>query len=327
MTMRLPGKKFFRRFAYFFKLIRVVNLLFIVLIQYYIKYFIINPNINSVGEASTTCLSDLQFALLVLATVFLAAAGYIINDYFDIRIDRINKPGRILIGRIFSRRFVIAFHTIFNIIGIVLGFYVSIAVGFYKLGILFIIISLMLWFYSTTFKRQVLTGNLIIAFLSAFVLLIVWIFDFFALKSDFDVIRQMYVIFSNIIIPYFIFAFIISLIREIIKDIEDREGDSQCGAGTLPVVYGIRTSRYIAIALSVLLSILLLAFTYSKYSIGMNWKVLTWFLICTVLLPLLFVIYRLFNASEDKQYYSALSDLTRIIMFAGINSILILYIF
>ena len=188
-------------------------------------------------------MSDLNFALLVLSTVLIAAAGYIINDYFDMRADRINKPDKMSIGRKISRRTAIVLHWLFNIIGVLLGAYIALRMHVWKLGILNLIVSVTLWFYSTNFKRQLLTGNIVISLLSALVLIVVWLFEFYAVNTNTDTIRDMITVFRSIIMPYFIFAFLISLVREMIKDIEDMEGDIKIFCRTFPIVYGVEKTR------------------------------------------------------------------------------------
>jgi 4-hydroxybenzoate polyprenyltransferase len=159
----------------FLKLIRLQNLLIIAFTQYMVRWCLIYPILKARGFELQ--LSDIYFFLMVLSTVMIAAAGYIINDYFDVRIDKVNKPERLVVGKGVKRRVAMGAHTVINIIAIFISLYVSYTIGAWKLGLIYFICALGLWFYSTTFKRQFLIGNIVIAFFTALVPLIVGIYD------------------------------------------------------------------------------------------------------------------------------------------------------
>ena len=216
----------------FFKLIRYPNLIIIVLSQYLFRYFILLPLMKV--EHIEPVFSHLNFALLVLSTVLIAAAGYAINDYFDIRTDRINRPHKIVVGRLISRRKAMLTHAAFNIIAVLIGIYLSYTVHSYRLASIHIVISVLLWLYSLKYKAYFLIGNLIVAFVSALTILIVWIFELYAFRTG-DPLELAKLMCDQWLWPYLKFflwayiayAFVTSLIREIIKDIEDVEGDKK----------------------------------------------------------------------------------------------------
>ncbi|MCE2734732.1 MAG: geranylgeranylglycerol-phosphate geranylgeranyltransferase, partial [Flammeovirgaceae bacterium] len=158
--------------------------------------------------------------LLSSSTIIIAAAGYIINDYYDIKIDYINKPERVVIGKIIPRRFAILFHTLFSVGGIAIGFYLS-----WQIGVIHFFSAFMLWLYSNSLKRLPLIGNVVIAFLTALSVFIIAVFY----KTN-----------INLILIYSLFAFFISLVREVVKDMEDLKGDITFGCKTLPILWGIR---------------------------------------------------------------------------------------
>ena len=149
----------------FFRLIRTKNLLIIVISQYLIRYAIIIPMTDSKS------LSDLQFFYLVLSTIFIAAAGYIINDYFDTRVDRLNNR-KLIIDHTIKRRRAILLHFVFSGIGVFLGFFLDES-RYYKSWLYKSILFQCIMFYSTHFKRSYLSGNLLISLLAALVLLII----------------------------------------------------------------------------------------------------------------------------------------------------------
>ena len=309
-----------------YRLFRVPNLLMIALTQYLVLYCIIIPNVELPNGMHF--MSNLNFGLLVLSTVLIAAAGYIINDYFDMRADRINKPDKMSIGKKISRRVAIVLHWLFNIIGVCLGAFVAyrMHVAFnimWKLAILNLIVSVSLWYYSTTFKRQVLTGNIVISLLTALVIVIVWLFEFYAVNSSTDTIRDMIIVFRSIIMPYFIFAFIISLVRELIKDIEDMEGDTKIFCQTFPITYGVEKTRNLIGALVIIILLLLGYAMYIVYIRGV--ALVFWYLLAAVELPLVYMLFKII-VSKTKEQFASLSVMTKIIMFAGILSMEVFYL-
>jgi 4-hydroxybenzoate polyprenyltransferase len=225
----------------FLRLIRYINLLYIAFTQYLIQYTIIRPILAQAGVAPT--LDHLHFFLLVLSTILIAAAGYVINDYFDVMIDSINKPRRIVIDRTIKRRTAMLLHQFMTGAGVLIGFYVAWKAGNLKLGLIHPIVAGLLWFYSTGYKRQLLIGNIVVSFLTAMVVMIVALYEhhLFA-PSDAGVNAAAYSIFI-IIFFYFLFAFLISLVRELVKDLEDVEGDRQYGCRTLPIVAGVQNTK------------------------------------------------------------------------------------
>jgi len=308
----------------YIKLLRVPNLAIIILTQYLIRFCIIKPVLQLHGVNLT--FSEMDFTLLVLSTILIAAAGYIINDYFDIQIDAYNKPDKLIVGKKVSIGTAKLIYAILNGIAFIIGFFLAIKVNAFQLGFIFVMIAIMLWYYSAKYKRQIFWGNLVVAILSALVLLIIWIFEFFSLRLspiDFiDAYRSIKII--NIIIwSYSLFAFMVTLIREMIKDIQDIEGDSKFGCRTLAVVSGIRATKYITTSL-IIICILIMA--YSQYRLFIeNFTIIFWYLMIVVQ-PLF--IYLLINViiSKNKDNYRFSGNLSKIIMLAGILSMQLVYI-
>lgn len=255
-------------FIAFLWVLRPINLAIIALMMYMLRYFIFDRWIDF--RASTYLndymelqLSSLDFFLLVVSVVLIAAAGYIINDYFDLRADRINKPQRIIIGQLVKRRVAMATHFTFNCIGVLLGFYVAWKAGNWNLGFFNVFAATVLWFYSTNLKRQYLIGNLAIALLAGMIPLMVAKFDIPLLMNTYSADVQSVLdamkgtqefweytllfptsaAFFNYIywwaIAYAGFAFVVTLAREIIKDLADLQGDKAVGCRTIPIVMGI----------------------------------------------------------------------------------------
>ena len=214
----------------YLKLFRLPNLIIIALLQYLIKYSLIIP------FGFEPILTDFEFGLLVLSTVFIAAAGYAINDYFDIQVDEINKKEEVVVGKSIKRRVAMALHLVLSFIGVILGFYLGYKAGNVNFGLIHIMASGLLWFYSTSYKRQFLIGNLVVSFLTALVVLMVPIFEITPVitQNTASAAKSVFLLIS----VYALFAFVTTFMREIIKDLEDFKGDNSMGYKTLAISWG-----------------------------------------------------------------------------------------
>jgi len=274
----------------FLSLIRSRNIIIVVISQYMARVFLIGPK-NQWLEI----IQDTNLFLLVLATSAIAAGGYIINDYFDIKIDIINKPDKVIIGKIIPRRWAILIHQIFSLSGLIIGFYLNFHIGIIN----FVAVSL-LWFYSERFKRKAFIGNFWVAALTAISILVVGIF--YRINMEFIVI-------------YAIFAFFISLIREIIKDMEDIRGDSKYNCQTLPIIWGIRKTKILIYILIGSFYTLLLSIALS---INNPYLLL---LFSSSILPFIWLSYKVYIA-DKKRDFTFLSNVCKTIMIIGIGSML-----
>jgi 4-hydroxybenzoate polyprenyltransferase len=305
----------------FFRLVRWPNLVFIALTQLLFYYCIIVPSLPAAYYQLPHHLSGQVFTLLLAASVLIAAGGYIINDYFDINIDRVNKPGKMVVEKLIYRRWAILWHLFITSIGVALSVYVSLKTNFVIL-IANIFCSLLLWFYSTTFKKKLLSGNIIIAALMAWTVMVLY----FAVNSR---------LYSNQILPgevntamqriykfavlYAGFAFIISLIREVVKDIEDMEGDEKYGCNTLPIAWGVSAAKvFVGVWMVVLIGALAIL---EFYVLQLGW----WpsVLYCGLLLmaPLCRVLYMFYNAQTTTAYHQV-SSMIKLTILLGILSML-----
>jgi 4-hydroxybenzoate polyprenyltransferase and related prenyltransferases len=309
----------------FLKLIRWQNLLMIILTMVLMRYAVLAPVISKIGVilikgSGEEIPMSLQFPwydfiLLVAATIFITAGGYVINDYFDIKTDLINK-GKVIVGTKIPRRKAIMWHSILNIAGVSAGFYISYKAGYIWLGTMFLLVSGLLYFYSASYKRQFLIGNIIVAILTAMVPLLVVFYEWPALYKYYTInaIRLPQINFIIYWVGGFaFFAFLTNLIREIIKDIEDFEGDIAYGRNTVPVVIGVLSSKIVSISLIIITIIML----YLAWHFFIN-DILTFiYLTAVIVLPLLYVIYKLVISSQKKQLHSA-SRIMKIVMLTGV---------
>lgn len=288
------GRK--RRFSIraFLKLTRLPNLLIIVLTQYLVAICLVGAH-----DTWQSTVSDFNLLLLVGATISIAAAGYIINDYYDIKIDYINKPSRVVVGKLVKRRIVLVSHIVLNALGILAGFYLSIYIGIINFFSAFV-----LWWYSNHLKRQPFVGNLSIAILTASSLMVIPIYY-----------GQGMFLVAN----YAVFGFSITLIREIIKDMEDIRGDARFGSKTLPIIWGFRKTKTLLFALTFVFVVLLFILSYNFGDATL----IGFFLL--LILPIGHLLYLLYMADTQKRF-ARLSLYCKLLMLAGVLSMLFLNI-
>lgn len=352
-------------FSSFLKLIRIENLLIIAATQYLFEYFVINkifffPNVQLYVEYAVqgfrppdnlyfgAQLSPFLFFLLSLSTVMIAAAGYIINDYFDVKTDRINKPYRIVIDRGIKRRVAMGAHTVINIIGISLGFYVGYKCGNIMLGLIHVFTATLLWFYSTNFKKMFFIGNITVALMTALVPIVVAVYEAHLQKiriQDFSLIYPMYNGFLSkyeidfnkplyFAFVFAVFAFLSNLMREIVKDMEDFVGDMETGGRTVPVMLGYTATKNIVHGINVFTIILLgaaatrFAITdddFVWYKLDKNPDYLSaGYLTVLLVIPLIIFSFMLRRSDTPRKYRRA-GMFLKFVMLAGIMYTLVIW--
>ena len=268
-----------------FRLTRFWNLVIIAVAQYLAAAFLLHRY--------TAVFTDLSLFVLSLSTVLIAAAGYIINDYYDIKIDLINKPDRVVIGKSITRRYAIFFHTFISIIGILLGLWLS-----WKIAAINFVCVFLLWLYSNQLKRQPFIGNLMVAILTG---LSIWLINWLYREPN------------TFVIIYSLFAFFMTLIREIVKDMEDMKGDTTFGCRTLPIVWGIRKTKMLLYGILFVFSVAVTFFNFSYALVPLI------FFIMFLLVPMAWLTLRLIRADTVKEYHH-LSQLCKVIMLLGVIS-------
>lgn len=330
-----------RSLLHFFRLIRLSNLLIIAATQYAVRWLVVDPFLDLLHVDLQ--MSEGLFFLLCLSTVIIAAAGYVINDYFDVKIDRVNKPGRIIVGRLIKRRVAMGAHIVMNFTGLILAAFVAYKIGMLKLTIIQIVSAGLLWYYSLVFKKQVLIGNIIIAFLTALVPFVAGIYELVLLRENFpeilssfsenmssfelfefknQFINNIKLIFSWVC-GFSGFAFMLSLIREVIKDMEDLEGDKAYSVKTFPVVYGLKRSFYLTL-IFILMTMGMVGFLQFIQLQSADYLSFLYFLVL-VQVPLIFLAIKLFYSKEKKDF-KLLSKLVKWIMLFGVCYAIVLKI-
>lgn len=266
-----------------FRLARFWNLVILGLAQYCTAYFLIGKE----------TLQDWRLFLLALSTMMIAAAGYIINDYYDIKIDLINKPDRVVIGKGITRRYALFFHTILSVSGVGIGLLLS-----WQIAVVNFLSAFLLWLYSNNLKRQPFIGNFSIGLLTA---------------ASIAIVNLLYPPFSSYILVYAFFAMVMTLVREIIKDMEDWKGDNTFGCKTLPIIWGIRKTKTLLYALLFLFVILVLLVNQSYLGLPI------YYFIFLLFVPLGYLLARLIRADTIRDF-ARLSSLCKLILVLGIVS-------
>ncbi len=265
-----------------------------------------------------TSLSNLQFFILITATLCIAAAGYIRNDMYDMAADSINKPGKVLVQKIFSLKTAKLWYYLLNIIGFFAGLYIAITVGKPSFVAIFVITILLLKVYNSDLKKRPVIGNILVSLLVSLSILIVGVFDIIPAVNEYNAKDQYYAF--KVLTDYALFAFMYMLLREMVKDVEDVEGDREMNMQTLPILIGRKRTKYFVFTLSF---IPLITVTYYSFKNFINVPfILAYMLIVVMFLHLYYMTKLLYaNAKED---YIKLSKILKLIMLLGMFSIVLI---
>ena len=232
-------------------LFRPLNLLMIGLMMYFLRFGLLKPMLDFIGTIAESSfelqMTEIEFALLTLSVLLIAAGGYIVNDVVDVKADKFNNSPN-PVGTLISKKRADLLYKIFTGSGLIIGFGVGFQLGNYNLGVIQFAAAISLWFYSYYFKNELVIGNLIVAFVVALVPLTVGIYEvtliqvkYFNKVTEFKDFNFNFVAFW--FIGYSVFVFLFTWAREILKDIEDIDGDRRVGAKTLPIQYGINAAN------------------------------------------------------------------------------------
>lgn len=269
-----------------------------------------------------TSLTPVDFSLLVFSSVCIAAAGYIINDYFDLNIDRINKPDKLVVEKIIGRRWAIIWHFFLSMSGIAIGFYLDFSTKATLVGMSNMICASCLFIYSISLKRKMLWGNVLISLLTAWVVLVVtWCEARFFFQRG-TLLNTPKI--ARITMLYAGFAFIISLIREVVKDMEDVEGDRRYGCRTMPIVWGMNASKIFAAVWIVILMVML--GVVQVYVLQFHWWFSALYCVIFIIIPLIRIFTQLLKAQSAEDFHK-LSSLIKLVMFTGILSMVFFKIY
>lgn len=287
-----------------------------------INLFIQNPALN-----------NFNYFLFVSATILITAAGYIINDIYDVKTDSVNDK-KLIIGKNISKKSALNWYYILNLLSIIIIVYVSYFIGKITLALIFILTIIMLWFYSKSLKSTFLLGNLLVSGIIALSITNIYFFDIlpvYNLNPSSGIILKIIIVFS-------LFAFITNLKREIIKDVIDINGDRSIDANTLPIKLGVKSTKKIIIFLNTVLILIISFWQYFQYSVNKTFfdlssfgedinQIVIWgtdsfsiFYVFSIQI-LLFIFLFLCLSANIKKDYIKLSQIAKIIMMIGILAI------
>lgn len=310
----------------FFKLIRFPSLIIIALTMYMLRCFVLKPLLKIDGFQLQ--LSDLTFACLVLSVVSMAAAAYSINNYFDVKQDRINNK-RNVVGEIISRRQTMLIHTVLNIISLTLAFYVAYSIHHLQFAFIFVLASGILWFHSTTYKYSFLIGSFIVASVVSLIPIIIVVFEIPALNEAYrDILLSRGTDFMRLfrwMSVFSVFSFIGMLIGSFLRDLKSITGDREIKRRSLPIIVGVKYCKLIIMFLSTVLALLSIFLWYNYLNAPFD-RITPLYLFLFILIPLSIMSYSVFVYKENASLRIA-SFCFRLVMLAGISySVVINYI-
>jgi 4-hydroxybenzoate polyprenyltransferase len=310
----------------FLRLVRLPNLVMIAITQALFYLTLVSP-FYAAHPDFINRFQNRYFLLLMASSLLIAAAGNIINDYFDRNIDEINKPDKKIIDKLIKRRWAIVMHIAFSLLAILTGFYIDAQTPVFWLGFSNAICVMLLFAYSISLKKKLLAGNVLISLLTAWVILVCFLCYYRSLNcptcDTFEWQAQLRRL-IRISFLYAGFAFVISLVREVVKDMEDREGDKKYGCYTIPIAWGIPAAKvFVAVWLVVLIGMISILQIY-VWHLGWYWSVAYSFLLLIV--PLIWILQKLRQANVPKDYHQ-LSTAVKLVMLAGLFSMIFFKIY
>ena len=306
-----------------YKLVRGTNLILVALCMYCFQYFVLTPQFMQIPLIPSV--DNVLFFFLTLGVVFITAAGYIINDFFDFEIDREFKPNRNVLGVWLSLDTAFNVQLALNLIGLGLCYYVGWKLGNYMLGNYALFCVLLLVVYSMFLKKYFLIGNIIVALLSAFVLLIVVLYEYKFFYSTYFSGNEYY--FGNVLRQlrgYAFFAFLVTLIREIVKDAEDKDGDRMAGLKTLPIVLSVQMTNFV-IGTLILILMSVLGWVQYQYFLAGEMKPF-WYILLFIQLTLSTNLITLFSTATQADYHN-LSVFMKLVILFGVMAMPLFYFF
>lgn len=307
-----------------FKLFRINNLILIVLLQVFLRRYFIEPMLNAFGLELQ--LSNLHFILLLLMTVCITTAGYVINDYFDLKRDYINRnPQDVIVGKSVPRRTAMATHLVLSALGILLGFYLSYVLHIWVLALLPVFVVGLLWFYSTEYKRQFIIGNLVLAFLGVLPIFLTVLYEPAIFKAYLSPeYRSIAMLIFKVMGFFTLIAFGINLLYALVKDLQDLPGDEATNCRTLPIVAGEMASKFTFTIISVMLIFALFYIQNMQYANKAYVSLM--YIVFALELPLIIANTMLYLTNKSEKY-RFVTQLISVIMILGIFSILVLNYF
>ena len=300
------------------QLIRWQNLLIIFLTQLLVWICVIS-------HVEPRVLNFPNFCYITLSTMLIAAAGYIINDYFDNNIDAINKPEKVVLGRTIPRKQAIIYHSVLNGIALLLAGYVAFTAHHLEWLLVQISCTLLLWYYSVKFKKQLITGNVLVALLTALTIITLIIYEprlhYFLAGMIFEETGSGTSLLNPawLLMFYAAFAFLLSWMREVVKDMEDLKGDADQGCVTMPVKWGLSGAGRFTQSLGTITALCLVG---SGVRLLYSDKIIMGIYLLVIVTPALIAWNISINRKFTVEYYHKASQRLKIIMVLGLLSLI-----
>ena len=286
------------------RLVRGSNLLFLAALVWLMEKWVATPLLNATAFGEQ--MPGYMLLLLGTAIVLIAAGGYVINDYFDVKIDRINRPDEVIVTRSVSKPAAMRISLCLSGIGVVCGLVIAFLLRSLTLGIIFLIVPGLLWFYSSSYKRLFMVGNLIIALLAALTPMMVAMTNVALLERRYGAILPYTTLTHDLYVwlgGFALFAFLLTWIREIIKDLQDQMGDRELECHSMPVVWGERWTKVFVTALVVLTLAIIGHLWWHVLPFSTGWNSLsTRYIALGIVTPLLAVLWLLWAAKIPSDY-------------------------
>jgi len=295
------------------QLIRFPNLVIVALTQALIYFIVFLPAFREVNI--TPDLDFLHLFLLIFSTLCIAAGGYIINDILDLEIDQINKPEKTIIGNQISIKSANQLYWVSILFGFLISIYLAIKTNNLPLLSLYPVAVLLLYLYSKYFKKSILVGNVIVSLFCAFVAGIIWVAE----RNTFHAFQEIDLKKANdlqfVLLIYLGFAFLATMFREIVKDLEDQEGDTIGNCKTLPIIGGTKTAKIVAFTFGVALVGMLVYLCQVLLQTANYWAL--GFVTLAVFFPLFYSFYLLWKTKTQADFHK-ISQLAKGIMLMGL---------
>lgn len=286
------------------QLVRWSNLLFLAVLVWVMDKWVAVPVLNQAAFGEQ--LPWYTLLLIVCATVLIAAGGYVVNDYFDVKIDRINRPDQLIVTRTVSRESAVRLSMWLSGTGVVCGLASAALLKSTTIAILFVFVPGLLWFYSSSYKRLFMIGNLTIALLAGLTPMMVAFANIAQLRLRYELILPYTTLEHDLYAwlgGFALFAFLLTWIREIIKDMQDQQGDRELECHSMPVVWGEKWTKVFVTALIVLTLAIIGHLWWHVLPFPHTWMSLsTRYIVLGISIPLLGALWLLWAAKIPSDY-------------------------
>ena len=296
------------------RLVRFPNLVIVGLTQWLIAQQVLGQAF--LQDTVTPVLSTAELGFLIVATACVTGLGYVVNDILDYEIDLVNRPERVIVGRILSRAAAKALVISLGVIGFLAALYLAISKGELEWLWLYPVFTGLLLLYPTVLKRHYLLGNLFVALACAGTAGLVWLAERSSWRALGESLQQQT---QQLIVLFMLYAFVSTWIREIVKDLEDQEGDRSQGRQSMPLRWGVQRAKQLIWILTLVLLLALGQLFVTDVLVEL--QLIGQALLLALMLLLLYFSWMLYQASEQQNYHQ-LSQAWKFYLLGGLGILL-----